>query len=124
VQFTVDGSVGGKAVSGALSNGALTVACNGAGAGQVLVVHWTGTAPPSSVPLQGEIDLKPGKWTFGSAAAPGVATVGLAGGKAIDNLVASSGTVKTDTTGGTIDATFTGGSDSVHLTGSWVCPAS
>jgi hypothetical protein len=105
-----------------VTNGSLTVPCAGAGADQVLAVHWSGTAPPSNAQLQGEIDLKPGSWTFGSTSAQGIASVGLAGGKPADDLVATSGTVTTAQTGGRIDATFTGGTDSVHLSGSWVCP--
>ena len=123
ITFDVSGSIGGKPVSGRLTNGMLTVPCSAAGANQVLVVHWTGSAPPSSVPLQGEIDLKPGTWTFGSGA-QGTASVGLEGGKATDSLVPSSGTVTTTPAGGSIDATFTSGADSLHLSGSWVCPKS
>jgi hypothetical protein len=122
ISFDVSGSIGGQAISGKVTNGRLTVPCSGAGANQVTAVHWTGNA--GNADLEGEIDFKPGSWTLGSASAQGVASVGLAGGKAADSLVATSGSVTTGASGGTIDGTFTGGADTLHLSGSWTCPAS
>ena len=120
VTFEISGTIGGRPVSGRLAHGALSVPCAGAGADQVLSVHWTGDA--DSVGLAGEIDFKPGTWTMGSAAAQGIATLGLQGGKPADSLAAVSGTVTTGSGGGLIDATFAGGSDTAHLSGAWVCP--
>jgi hypothetical protein len=120
IDFTVDGTIGGKPVSGPLNSGAFTMACEGSGC-QALLVHWTGTA--SGTGLQGEIDFKPGTWTIGSASAQGTASIGLAGGKAIDSLAATSGTVTTGSGGGTIDATFSDGGGPVHLSGTWTCSA-
>ena len=120
IDFTVGGSIAGHQVSGKLSNGTLTVPCMGAGANQILTMHWTGDSGSTS--LQGEIDFKPGTWTIGSAAAQGSASIGVLGGKAIDNLIGTSGTVTTQTSGGSINAMFAGGADSLHLSGTWTCP--
>jgi hypothetical protein len=64
LDFDITGSIGGKQVVGKLTNGSFTVPCVGAGAGQVLVVHWAGTASQTSTQLHGEIDFKPGSWTI------------------------------------------------------------
>lgn len=121
VDFEINGSIGGKQVSGKLRNGAFSLPCSGAGADQVLAVHWTGTV--GSTGLQGEIDFKPGSWTIGSSAAQGVATVGLVGGKPADSLAGTSGTVTTQPGGGTINATFANGPGSLQVSGTWTCPA-
>jgi hypothetical protein len=83
-------------------------------------MHWSGSV--SGTQIDGEIDYKPGTWTIGSASAQGAASIGLLGGKAIDNLGATSGTVTTDQAGGSIDATFSEGGGPIHLSGTWVCP--
>jgi hypothetical protein len=121
LDFDITGSIGGKQVVGKLTNGSFTVPC--VGAGQVLVVHWAGTASQTSTQLHGEIDFKPGSWTIGSPTAQGTVTVGLLGGKAADALGATSGTVTTVSSGGTIDAMFTNGPGTIHLSGAWTCPA-
>jgi hypothetical protein len=119
IDFSVSGALGGKQLAGKVTNGAITLACQRSGT-QVLSVHWTGTA--SGTGLQGEIDFKPGTWTIGSATAQGSASIGLLGGKAADSLGASSGTVTSGPTGGSIDATFADGGGPVHLSGTWTCP--
>lgn len=121
VDFEINGSIGGKQVSGKLSNGAFSVPCSGAGADQVLAVHWTGTVGTTG--LQGEIDFKPGSWTLGSSSAQGVATVGELGGKPADSLAAVSGTVTTQPSGGSINATFANGPGSLQVSGTWTCPS-
>jgi hypothetical protein len=121
IVFDVKGTIGGHAVEGRVADARFSVDCNGAGPDQILVVHWEGDAP-ANTPVQGEIDFKPGTWTLGSTTAQGSATIGLQGGKANDALVATTGTVTTDAGGGTIDGTFTGGADSLQVTGSWTCP--
>ena len=120
ISFDIDGSIGGRTVSGKLAHGAFTVPCAGAGATDVVTVHWRGDVAPTS--LQGEIDFKPGTWSLGSSSAQGVATVGLLGGKPADDLIASAGTVTTAASGGSIDGTFTNGGDSLHVSGTWRCP--
>jgi hypothetical protein len=121
ITFDVTGSIGGHAVQGRVANASFAIPCATAGTGQIITVHWTGDAPVNTL-LQGEIDFKAGTWTLGSTTAQGTATVGLEGGKASDALAATSGSVTTSPTGGIIDGTFTGGADSLHLSGSWTCP--
>jgi len=121
VDFTINGSIAGQSVAGKLKNTRLTIACMGAGADQILTVHWEGTASSSGTPLQGEIDFKPGTWDLGSSSAEGSATIGLAGGKAADSLVASSGTVTTGPTGGSINAVFDQDMSQLNVAGSWAC---
>lgn len=121
IDFDVDGSIGGHAVQGKLATTSFTVPCATSGSDQIITVHWIGEAPINTA-LQGEIDFKAGSWTLGSTSAQGSATVGIQGGKANDALVATSGTVTTSTAGGTINGTFTGGADSLHVSGSWTCP--
>lgn len=84
-------------------------------------MHWSGSA--SGTELEGEIDFKPGSWTIGSPTAQGTASLGLLGGKATDGLGATSGTLSTGSGGGSIDAMFTDGPGSIHLSGTWTCPA-
>jgi hypothetical protein len=122
IDFTVNGSIGGQTVAGKLKNTRLTIACMGAGADQILTVHWAGDASSSGTPLQGEIDFKPGTWDLGSSSAEGSATIGLAGGKAADSLVASSGTVTTGSTGGSINAVFDQDMSQLKVAGTWTCP--
>ena len=122
VDFNINGSIAGHTVAGKLKDTRLTIACMGAGADQILTVHWEGTASSSGTPLQGEIDFKPGTWDLGSSSAEGSATIGLAGGKAADSLVASSGTVTTGSTGGSINAVFDQDMSQLNVAGSWTCP--
>jgi hypothetical protein len=121
IDFDVNGTIGGHAVQGKLAQASFTVPCATTGSDQIITVHWIGEAPVNTA-LQGEIDFKPGTWTLGSMTAQGTTTVGLQGGKANDALVATAGTVTTATTGGTINGTFTGGADSLKISGSWTCP--
>jgi len=122
VDFNLNGSIAGHTVAGKLKNTRLTIACMGAGADQILTVHWEGTASSSGTPLQGEIDFKPGTWDLGSSSAQGSATIGLAGGKPVDSLMASSGTVTTGSTGGSINAIFDQDMSQLNVAGSWTCP--
>jgi len=122
VDFNLNGSIAGHTVAGKLKNTRLTIACMGAGADQILTVHWEGTASSSGTPLQGEIDFKPGTWDLGSSSAQGSATIGLAGGKPADSLMASSGTVTTGSTGGSINAIFDQDMSQLNVAGSWTCP--
>jgi len=122
VDFNINGSIAGHTVAGKLKNTRLTIACMGAGADQILTVHWEGTASSSGTPLQGEIDFKPGTWDLGSSSGQGSATIGLAGGKPADSLMASSGTVTTGSTGGSINAIFDQDMSQLNVAGSWTCP--
>ena len=120
VDFTVSGTIGGHQVSGKTTSTSFSVPCAGAGADQVLAVHWLGNVDQTR--LQGEIDFKPGTWTLGSSQAQGTASLGVVGGKSYDSLAATAGTVTTGPAGGSINATFTGTS-TVHVSGTWTCPS-
>ena len=119
VDFSVSGTIGGHQVSGKTTNTSFSVPCVGAGANQVLAVHWTGSVDTTR--LEGEIDFKPGTWTLGSNQAQGVASINVSGGKSYDSLSATAGTVTTSASGGSINATFTGTS-TVQVSGTWKCP--
>ncbi len=123
LDLDVTGSIAGQQVAGKLTHTSFTVACVGAGPDQILAVHWIGTSP-SGPGLNGTIDFKPGTWTLGDTRAQGSATIGAIGSKPGDSLVGTSGTVTTQTSGGSIDGTFDQGSGQVTVKGSWTCPGS
>jgi hypothetical protein len=121
IDLDVEGTIGGQQVSGKLTHTSFTIACNGAGPDQILVVHWIGTSP-SGPGLNGAFDLKPGTWQLGSSSEQGTATIGNIAGA---SLVGTAGTITTQPTGGSItNGVFNQGSGQVTVNGSWTCPGS
>lgn len=123
LDLDVEGTIAGKQVTGKLIYTSFTIACNGAGPDQILVVHWIGTSPAGPA-LNGTIDFKPGTWDMADQKAQGSATIGTISGKPGDSLVGTAGTVTTQPSGGSIkNGVFGQGSGQVTVNGSWTCPS-
>ncbi|HET9051175.1 MAG TPA: hypothetical protein VFO60_05690 [Candidatus Dormibacteraeota bacterium] len=118
LHLTVSGTVRGAALQGQT---AAVPTCEDVMAGEI--VTWSG-AYGTGGRLAGELDLPSGSGTLQFGGGGSLAANLVVDGDDAHRLDGASGTVTVagDHQSGSIDAQFRGGSDSLHVTGSWACP--
>lgn len=85
-------------------------------------VHWSGFTTDTKTSVGGEFDVSFGSWNLADPHTQGQSTFEEVNPK-YTQVGASSGTITSSASGGSVDAQYTNGPGSIHVSGSWTCPA-